>query len=260
MTTMQQDIQQDRTDVRSATAADGTAIRRIASRSFHESYGSILDESIVETTVSRWYGPEELVDRLGTLDTVFLVVTVGSEIAGFSEITHDPDAFVGVIDWLHVDPFHRGDGLGETLLRETEARLLDRGAKRVAGRVLENNEAGNEFYEAHGYTHTGDRSIDIDGETYQENRYLIDPDGEDGPLIEPIDVDGRTVYVSMDEREQGTLGPFYVAYSSPDSADKYGYYCEHCGSIRTAMDSMGRITCEECTNERKPSRWDSGYL
>lgn len=258
---MKHDTKHDRIRVRMATPDDGTSIRRIANRSFHESYGSVLDTDIIDRTVERWYGSGQLADRLGAVDTVFLLATMGNEIAGFSESTHEPDDHVGAIDWLHVDPFHRGMGFGETLLHETEVTLLERGAERVAGRVLADNTAGNEFYSAHGYTQTGSRSIEIDDETYVENRYLADPEGEDdGPLLEPVDAEAKTVYVSVEERERGTEGPFYVTYSTTDRENKYGYYCGNCGSIRTAMDSMGRITCDECANERKPSRWDSGYL
>lgn len=258
---MQYETGHERTQVRLATPDDGTSIRRIASRSFHESYGTVLGSDIIDRTVQQWYGSDQLVDRLGAVDTIFLVATIGSEIAGFSESTHEPDAHVGAIDWLHVDPFHRGSGLGETLLHETEETLIRRGAARVAGRVLAGNTAGNEFYQRRGYTLTGSRTIDIDGESFTENRYLADPDGEDEqPLLKPVDVDDRTVYVSIDERERGTKGPFYMSYSTDATEDRYGYYCGNCESIRTAMDSMGRITCDDCDNERRPSRWDAGYL
>ncbi|MFB6069946.1 MAG: GNAT family N-acetyltransferase [Halanaeroarchaeum sp.] len=258
---MQNRTKPERAQVRLATPEDGTSIRRIASRSFHDSYGSVIDSEVIDETVQRWYGPDQLVDRLGSIDTIFLVATFGSEIAGFSESTHEPDAYVAAIDWLHVDPFHRGSGLGKRLLHETEETLLRRGADRVAGRVLAGNTLGNEFYQVQDYTLTGSRTIEIDGEAYTENRYLADPDGEeDDPLLKPVDVEDRTVYVSVDERERGTVGPFYMAYSTEGTEDRYGYYCGNCGSVRIAMDSMGRITCDECDNERKPSRWDSGYL
>lgn len=258
---MQTTTDRRRIDIRAATTDDEAAIRRIASRSFAESYGDVLDQQVVDRTVAAWYGRDPLADRLDADDTVFLLLTVGTEPAGFSDCTHEPDALVGSIDWLHVDPFHRGAGLGEMLLRETEQRLVARGAERVAGRVLESNAAGNEFYRAQGYTQAGSRTIDIDDETHTENRYLVDPTGDGGErILEPVETDGRTLYLALDERERGTEAPFFVAYSSPDPADRYGFYCDNCGTVRTSMDTMGRITCTACGNERRPSRWDAAYL
>ena len=70
---------------------------------------------------------------------------------------------------------------------------------------------------------------------------------------------GGTVYVDEAESEIGSKGPFNVVFSDPDGRERYGYLCTACGTLETAMDTMGRIVCSECGNTRKPEEWDAAY-
>lgn len=72
-------------------------------------------------------------------------------------------------------------------------------------------------------------------------------------------VDGSTVYVAEDERLTGETAPFFAAYRSPARKRKYGWYCERCGTLDNAMDTMGRIKCNECGNLRKAEQWDAAH-
>ena len=71
--------------------------------------------------------------------------------------------------------------------------------------------------------------------------------------------DGRTLYVDREERERGSKGPFFVAFSDPDRESRWGYYCDNCRTFNNAMDSMGRIQCNVCSNVRKPEEWDAAH-
>lgn len=71
--------------------------------------------------------------------------------------------------------------------------------------------------------------------------------------------DGATVFVARDEAERGSEGPFYVVYGDPDGGRRWGFACGNCGSLRTAMDTMGRIRCGECSNLRKATEWDAAH-
>ena len=71
--------------------------------------------------------------------------------------------------------------------------------------------------------------------------------------------DGQTRYVDTGEAERGTDGPFYAVYSTEDGESRWGYVCGNCGSFSNAMDSMGRIKCNDCPNLRKPEEWDSAH-
>ena len=70
---------------------------------------------------------------------------------------------------------------------------------------------------------------------------------------------GETMYVDPGAPERGSDGPFYPVYRSPERDDRWGFYCSHCESFDTAMDTMGRIACNRCANRRKPTEWDAAH-
>lgn len=249
-------------EFRTATESDGEAIQRVAAASLESSYADDLGEETVYRLTENWYADSRLADRLAKDGVLYVVAEDDGEVVGFAEVElTEPEESVGEIQWLHVHPDARGSGVGRSLLERAEERILDEGAKRVEGVVLDANEAGNQFYHDNGYTRVGEHTVTIDDAEYSENRYLKRR-GAEGPeeLLEEHEDDDRTVYVALDERERGDQAPFYVTYSDPDRETPYGYYCSNCGSFDNAMDSMERLECNVCGNHRKPSRWDSGYL
>lgn len=248
-------------DVRHARPEDVGAIRRIARSSLEASYASALSHETIGEAVTIWYGNDRFQYRLSDPDAVFLVATSGSELAGFSESELEADGAVGAINWLHVDPHHRGHGIGSELLETTERTLMEEGAMRIEGRVLEANEAGNEFYRSHGYTRTGKRTIEVAGQTVEENRYLAYPGKETTEgLLEPVEKEGETVYVALDERERGSIAPFYMVYQGTEREHPYGFCCANCESMAVTMSPMGQLECADCENTRKATRWDAAYL
>lgn len=248
-------------DVRPARPEDVGSIRRIARSSLEHSYSDALDYETIGEAVTIWYANDTFQYRLADDDSVFLVAHSGSELMGFSESELEAEGAVGAINWLHVDPHHRGQGVGTTLLEETEQALLEEGAMRVEGRVLADNEAGNQFYRTHGYRQTGNRKIDIAGSTVQENRYLGFPGVETTEgLLEEKTIEDESVYVALDERERGSAAPFYMVYRDTDREQAYGFCCANCESMNVTMSPMGQLECADCENSRKPTRWDAAYL
>ncbi|ERH01547.1 MAG: hypothetical protein J07HN6_01101 [Halonotius sp. J07HN6] len=79
-------------------------------------------------------------------------------------------------------------------------------------------------------------------------------------LTDELAAGDDTVYVAYNERDTGSVEPFYVAYTDSDRTERYGYVCGACGSLAVSMDAMGRIECSDCANSRKPSQWDAAYL
>jgi uncharacterized OB-fold protein len=77
--------------------------------------------------------------------------------------------------------------------------------------------------------------------------------------MKTVAVDDETIYIARDEGLKGQSGAFYAAYRSNDRNSLYGWYCENCGSLDNAMDTMGRLKCNECGNLRKPDRWDAAH-
>ncbi len=71
--------------------------------------------------------------------------------------------------------------------------------------------------------------------------------------------DGEQVYVDRRRAERGADGPFHVVFADVDGATRWGFHCGNCGTTDTAMDTMGRIQCNDCGNIRKPDEWDAAH-
>ena len=71
--------------------------------------------------------------------------------------------------------------------------------------------------------------------------------------------EGRPLYVDRKQRERGSKGPFFAAFSDPDGGVRWGYFCTNCETFDNAMDAMGRIRCNVCSNDRKPDEWDAAH-
>jgi ribosomal protein S18 acetylase RimI-like enzyme len=250
-------------DVRQATTDDVDAIRTVARESLTASYGDALPGSVVDDAVERWYGAQNLAGDVAREDTVFLVVVEAGDVLGFAQsyLSRQREV-VADIDWVHVAPTRRGEGIGTELLQSMEDELRHRGVDRAEARVLAANEEGVAFYEEHGFDPAGETTVEIGDEPFVERRFSKRLDEEGGSVVLEArrGPDGTQLYVDYDARERASLGPFYEAYADRDREERYGWFCSHCESFEAAMDAMGRVECNRCGNRRKPSRWDAAYL
>ena len=71
--------------------------------------------------------------------------------------------------------------------------------------------------------------------------------------------EGETLYVATRDAETGSKGPFFVVYTDPDREQRWGFWCANCESLDTAVDSMGRIECNDCRNLHKAEEWDAAH-
>ncbi|WP_302082851.1 DUF5816 domain-containing protein [Salinibaculum rarum] len=71
--------------------------------------------------------------------------------------------------------------------------------------------------------------------------------------------DGETLYVDRTEGRRGHKGPFFVVYASETADERWGFYCSNCESLDNAVDSMGRVQCNECSNRTKAEEWDAAH-
>lgn len=71
--------------------------------------------------------------------------------------------------------------------------------------------------------------------------------------------DGRPIYVANDERLRGSKGSFLTVYRTNHRDNRYGFLCSVCNTVNNAMDTMGRIVCNECGNTKKPDEWDAAH-
>ncbi|MFB6126438.1 MAG: GNAT family N-acetyltransferase [Halolamina sp.] len=249
-------------DLREATSEDVDGIRTVAAASLSASYADVFDETERAAALESWYDRGELAEKLTDERSRFVVAVDDGEVVGFAETYRDEaDEPVGRIDWLHVHPDHRGRGVGEQLLGRAESELAEAGAVRLEGRVLAPHEAGAEFYADHGYEPAGERTVDLNGRTLSERTFVRSAsDATDDPkLVDTVDHDGETLYVAYDESSRGSEAPFFVVYEDDGRRDRYSWLCGGCETAVTAMDAMGRLTCD-CGNARKPTRWDASYL
>jgi hypothetical protein len=69
---------------------------------------------------------------------------------------------------------------------------------------------------------------------------------------------GETVHVDRKGGRRGEKGPFYIVYED-DRTTRWGYLCNNCNTVDTAVDSMGRVHCNECGNRTKPQEWDAAH-
>ncbi len=70
---------------------------------------------------------------------------------------------------------------------------------------------------------------------------------------------GPTVYVDDGVDVVGSKGPFHPVYADAAATRPWGYFCTACGTFDNAMDTMGRIVCNECNNTRRPEEWDAAH-
>lgn len=246
-------------EIRGFAPEDTASVRRIARASLEASYADVLSRDTIDQAIEEWYTDEAFEEYLDGDEMVFLVAVEAGEIVGFSQSHLLKEEGKGRVLWLHIDPEHRGEGIGSTLFERTRDELRNRGIERVTGVVLTDNEEGNQFYRRQGLESLYTRTVTIGGEEYQETIY-----GEPGAELDELErletPDGEAVFVDRKESTRGASGPFHDVYLDPDRSRRYGWFCSACESVDTAMDSMGRIQCNQCGNHRKPTRWDAGYL
>jgi len=257
--------------LRTATRSDIPAIRNVAAASLAASYDHFLDAALREEAVDTWYGdPSDGGDGglAGTIDdeeSVVVVAEVEDSVVGFAQsfLVEGADT-VGRIEWIHVDPDHRGSSLGTKLLERVESELVDAGANRLEGRVLEKNAEGKAFYAEHGYAEGPQRRLSLGDEWVTERTFFRATDGATDVETTGITAwqetpDGDEVLVTYDESARGTEGPFYAAFTDAERETRYGWFCGACESLDVNMDAMGRLECDSCGNRRKATRWDATY-
>jgi hypothetical protein len=69
---------------------------------------------------------------------------------------------------------------------------------------------------------------------------------------------GESLYVDRHNGKRGEKGPFFVVYES-DRETRWGYLCGNCETLNNAVDPMGRIHCNECSNRTKAEEWDAAH-
>jgi len=254
-------------ELRELRASDVAGVRAVARESMHESY-DFVGESTVDDLVERWYADDRVGEESADGTALWLVAEDDGDIAGFVQGgLLDTEPLAGELDWLHVAPAARGEGLGRQLLGRAQETFEKRDAGLLRGLVLAANETGVAFYEAQGFERVDEREAVIGEERYTEYVYETPLDRTGGTdesaetaVVETVPGPAGELFVSYSDGERGTEAPFYPAYRDREFDERHGWYCSNCESTATAMDSSGRIACENCDNARAATRWDNSYL
>jgi ribosomal protein S18 acetylase RimI-like enzyme len=121
-------------------------------RPFEESDRAGLIELWHRCDLTRpWNDPDRDVDRKLARDGELLLVGVvdGSIVA---TVMAGYDGHRGWVNYLAVDPDHRGSGHGAAVMRAAEARLLALGCPKVNLQIRTSNADAVAFYESIGYS------------------------------------------------------------------------------------------------------------
>lgn len=244
--------------IREAVGADQQAVREIATASLTTSYGDIFDDEIIDAAVDDWYSQAAFDAYLADDEMEILLAVSDGEPVGFSQSHIVEEIDKGRILWIHVHPEHRGKGVAADLFEATKEHIHARGISQCTAVVLTEHDEGNQFYQSRGFEVIYTRTIEIAGDEQTENIY-----GEPGTELAELDpvktAAGKEVYIDRHDTTLGSDAPFAVVYIEPDRTRRYGWFCTNCASLDNAMDSMGRIVCNDCDNRRKPTRWDAAY-
>ncbi|QCW02735.1 GNAT family N-acetyltransferase [Natrinema pallidum] len=277
-------------EIREADADEAERIRTVVDSSMTASFR--LSPAQIDGITDEEFADDAIAAKIDDENTLLYVVETGdgiegTAIAGFVE-GRLADEW-GEVNWLFVDPEHRGRGIGTTLYETASDALRERGASHVCVTVLEANTEGHGFVDRFGLEHDGDRRIEVAEESLVKYVYAdadtdvdlptesgtaesdreADAAGEAFPDTETTDgqltvTDGdETVYVARDEAESGTAASFFVTYEDAAHANQYGFYCSNCGSLDVSMGDMERLECAECGNahaERSEQSYDDSYL
>lgn len=70
---------------------------------------------------------------------------------------------------------------------------------------------------------------------------------------------GRQLYLDRTDGKRGSKDPFYVVYADEHGNSRWGFWCAHCRTTDNAVDAMGRVHCNECSNRTKAEEWDAAH-
>ncbi len=249
--------------IREATVGDHDRIRAIAEGSFQASYAlSPLD---IEAILEGDFADDRFAARLDDDERIVLIAESDETPQGFVE-ARTTEGDYGEIEWLHVDPPARGNGVGTELTERVLAKLRERVVEGVRAVVLGQNQEGGEFFERFGFEpgeqtdrNFGDRTLqaelysNIETERTPEEAYTVPKSGE-------IRVDGRSRFIDHRESISGDEGAFLFVFEDERREERFGFHCTNCGSFVDSVDGDGKVICESCGNVHNPEEWDGSYL
>jgi hypothetical protein len=69
----------------------------------------------------------------------------------------------------------------------------------------------------------------------------------------------QTLHVDSQTGKRGQKGPFYVVFTDENRETRWGFFCSNCETLDNAVDAMGRVQCNVCSNRTKAEEWDAAH-
>lgn len=158
--------------IRRATVDDVPDIQRVARTAWHEAYGDILEEGVIDDLLDDGYAPEFLEEAITSTEMALFVAADEYSVVGFVSCAPPVDSAVGQVS-NYVSPDYWGEGIGSALLDRARAYLDAEGADAIRDTVLADNDVGNAFYRKHFET-VEETTIEMGSEEYDAYVYTDD--------------------------------------------------------------------------------------
>lgn len=149
--------------IRHAETEDVKEIRKVAMKSWVDTYRDFISEESIREVVDDWYDTHDLLDQVK--DPVFFVAEDEGEIIGFIHASEDTKSH---LHRLYLLPEHQGKGLGSRLYKKMIEELKKNGVEEIELEVLAKNSKGLGFYREKGFTEKAEREVELQGEKAQE--------------------------------------------------------------------------------------------
>jgi len=249
-------------NIRTATVDDIDAIRATARRSFRQSYA--LSPQELALLLDGRFSTAALEGRLEGDERTVLVADTADEsdadvaLDGFTE--HRTDC---TLQWLHVHPESRGQGIGTALLERVQDELSDESSLRAE--LLEQASEGTRFLRRFDLEWAESSTTTVEGEEFDVQRFEHEgtervPNEPAVEIPDEVTVGGEPCVVDHADTVSGTQAPFVGVDGSASFEERVGFVCSQCGTTDVLMDELDRLECTECGNDRRPDDWDPAYL
>jgi len=155
-------------DIREAIPDDAPAVRRVARRSWHETYDEIIGEEAVDEMIDEWYDVGALKKSIERPENP-MFVAISADLVGFVQGGPSEDGPAdAVLSRIYIAPANWGDGVGTTLLERLCTALRTDGHDSVWLSVIAHNDVGRAFYAKHAFEMHERRTAELAGQDVTE--------------------------------------------------------------------------------------------
>ncbi|SHK67527.1 GNAT family N-acetyltransferase [Haladaptatus paucihalophilus] len=161
-------------EIRPACVSDVPDIRRVARRSWFDSYADFLSTTVIEAELSTWYTPDAVETAVTDPTRPYFVAVDGDIVVGYSKGVADTP--VADLSTLYVSPDCQHGGVGTRLLEIVSDELESRGATTLELTVFAENDGAIGFYEARGFERVGEQISELEAGSAPEYVYRTELD------------------------------------------------------------------------------------